>query len=311
MVNLEHKLTVDDLIVEYMICKVEMGYEPSFTTVEFISFLYFFESKMEVEDVLYNNDELFQRFFERKSKNDWSIPHMEMAYSVNGRDYLIKANYKLSCFDRSIINTYFMDKRKVEKIRDIIGKWLSDYYKREIDESIEINDNDLLIGKYIAAEIISNIWDSYINEQIKYNTWPSQCKDINKYLFKIDLAKIIGVKSIKNKLVELYDVLSKRIAILYHQDKNLKITSYTNSYLSRANYELLIKGYEKVMGIAFGNYKKSLNIDVSNLTFKESHEMDGVYAWDEDSDVKTTTTEIGNDNVKKLVRNLDKNIKNK
>lgn len=31
MVNLEHKLTVDDLIVEYMMYKVKNGYEPSFT----------------------------------------------------------------------------------------------------------------------------------------------------------------------------------------------------------------------------------------------------------------------------------------
>ena len=40
MVNIEHKLTVDDLIVEYMAYKVRNGYEPSFLTSEFISFLY-------------------------------------------------------------------------------------------------------------------------------------------------------------------------------------------------------------------------------------------------------------------------------
>lgn len=30
MVNLEHSLTVDDLIVEYMMYKVKKGYEPKF-----------------------------------------------------------------------------------------------------------------------------------------------------------------------------------------------------------------------------------------------------------------------------------------
>ena len=73
MVNLEHKLTVDDLIVEYMMYKVKNGYEPSFLTTEFINFLYFFESKMLVEDSLYENEKLFQRFFERKAESDWSI----------------------------------------------------------------------------------------------------------------------------------------------------------------------------------------------------------------------------------------------
>lgn len=322
MVNLEHKLTVDDLIVEYMICKIETGYKPEFLTSEFISFLYFFESKMKVQDSLYNNNELFQRFFERKSDWAWSKtinystmekefnPHMEMVYSEKDNDYLIKPNYKLSCFDRSIINTYFMNKNEVKKIRDIIGEWLSNYPKREIDESVELNDDEIMMGKYTASEIISNIWDSYINQEIKHQTWPKQCKDINKYLFKLDLAEIIGVKSIKNKLVELYKVLSKRIAVLYHEDKNLQISSYSNVYLSKANFDLLIKGYENMISTAFGDYKKSLNIDLSKLTFKESHELDGVYAWDEDPDVKTTETKIGNENVKKLVRNLDENIEN-
>lgn len=326
MVNLEHELTVDDLIVEYMMYKVRNGYEPSFLTSEFISFLYFFESKMPVEDSLYENYKLFQRFFERKSERDWSrtvswstdeeeiVPHMEMVYSDKDNDYLIKANYKLSDYDRSVINTYFMDngmgkyedfKGQTFKIRSIIKKWLTDYPKRRINESAEIENQNLLIGKYIAAEIITNIWNSHIDKQIQNHTWPIQCKDINKYLFETDLAEIIGTKSVKNDLIELYSVLSKRVAILYQQDKSLKISSYPNGYLAHANYKLLVQGYENIISIAFGKYNKSLKIDLSTLTFEESHEIDGVYNWYEDPDIKTTTTSVGNKNVKKLVRSLD------
>jgi len=141
MVNLEHKLTVDDLIVEYMMYKVKNGYEPSFLTSEFISFLYFFESKMPVVDSIYENDKLFIRFFERKAESDWSqtvswitkkkeiVPHMDMVYSEKDNDYLIRANYKLSDFDRSVINTYFMPggqwgEGKTKEIRNIIGEYL-------------------------------------------------------------------------------------------------------------------------------------------------------------------------------------------
>ena len=326
MVNLEHKLTVDDLIVEYMMYKVKNGYEPSFLTSEFINFLYFFESKMLVEDSLYENEKLFQRFFERKVERDWSItidwktdkkqviPHMDMVYSDKDNDYLIKANYKLSDFDRSVINTYFMDnglgkyddfEGQTFKIRKIIGEWLADYPKRKIDETIEIEEQNLLVGKYIAVEIITNIWNSHIDEQIKNHTWPKQCKDMNKYLFEMDLAEIIGTKSIKKDLIELYSVLSKRIAILYQQDKKLKISSFSKEYLAHSNYKLLVQGYENIISIAFGKYNKSLEVDLSTLTFKESHEIDGVYNWDEDPDIKTTITSVGNENVKKLVRNLD------
>lgn len=323
MVNLEHKLTVDDLIVEYMMYKVKNGYEPSFLTSEFISFLYFFESKMPVVDSIYENDKLFARFFERKAESDWSrtvswitkekkiIPHMDMVYSEKDNDYLIRANYKLSDFDRSVINTYFMPggqfgEGKTKEIRNIIGEYLSNQQKRQLDESVEIDNNDLIIGQYVSAEIVVNICESYIKKMIENHRWPRQCSDINKYLFQTDLAEIIGVKSIKNDLIELFNEFSKRIAILYHQDKNLRISTHTNVYLARANYDLLIQGYEKIMDTTFGQHNKSFNVDLSNSTFTESHELDGIYNWDEDPDVSVTTNKIGNDNVKKLVRNLKK-----
>ena len=332
MVNLEHKLTVDDLIVEYMMYKVKKGYEPSFFTSEFINFLHFFEGKMIVEDSLYEGEKLFQRFFERKLASDWptnsdllsnkkkEIPHMDMVYIDNAKDHLIKANYKLSDFDRSVINTYFMDngmgkyddfKGQTFKIRSIIGEWLTNYPKRVIDESIEIEEQNLIIGKYIAAEIIINIWNSHIDKQIQNHTWPRQCKDINKYLLEMDLAEIIDTKSIRKDLMELYSVISKRIAVLYQQDKELKISSCTNGYLAHSNYELLIQGYEDIISIAFGEYKKSLEIDLSTLTFKESHEIYGVYNYDEDPDVKTSTLTIENEKVKELVKILDNHNLNK
>lgn len=323
MVNLEHKLTVDDLIVEYMMYKVKNGYEPSFLTSEFISFLYFFESKMLVVDSIYENDKLFARFFERKAESDWSrtvswitkekeiVPHMDMVYSEKDNDYLIRANYKLSDFDRSVINTYFMPggqwgEGKTKEIRNIIGEYLSNQQKRQLDESVSIDNNDLIVGQYVSAEIVVNIWENYIKKLIENHKWPRQCSDINKYLFETDLVETIGVESIKNDLIELFNEFSKKIAILYHQDKNLRISTHTNVYLARANYDLLIQGYEKIMGTTFGQYNKSFDVDLSNSTFTESHELDGIYNWDEDPDVSVTTNKIGNDNVKKLVRNLKK-----
>lgn len=317
MVNLEHKLTVDDLIVEYMMYKVKNGYEPSFLTSEFINFLSFFESKMQVEDSLHEGDKLFKRFFKRKAKSDWSenTPHMDMIYSEQDQDYLIKANYRLSNFDKSVITTYFMDngmgrydnyKGKTFKIRSVIGEYLSTYPKRKIDENVEIDENDLAIGKDVAALLISDIWNSYIKEKTENHEWPKQCDDIIEYLFEMDLAEIIGVESMKYSFIQLYSAISKRIAILYHQDRNLQISSFGGSYLAMANYKLLIEGYENLFSIAFGKYNKSLNINLSTLTFRESHELGGVYYWDDDPDIKTTTTSIDDKNVKNLVRSLDK-----
>ena len=316
MVNLEHKLTVDDLIVEYMMYKTNNGYEPSFSTSEFINFLYFFESKMKVEDALYENEKLFKRFFERKNESDWSNEsHMNMIEDEISNDYIIQANYRLGDYDRSVINTYFMDggmgeytdfKGQVFEIRKIIEEYLADVSKSKIDNIIDIDENDLLMGKYVAAQIIQNIWESHIDKLIENQEWPRQCKDINKYLLETDLSTIINLKSIKKELLELYNAISKRIAIMYHQDRNLQISSFGGSYLAMANYKLLIEGYENLFSIAFGKYNKSLNINLSTLTFRESHELGGVYYWDDDPDIKTTTTSIDDKNVKNLVRSLDK-----
>ena len=169
---------------------------------------------------------------------------MDMIYSSEDTSYLIKANYRLSDADKSIINTYFMDngmsrfehfKGETFKIRSIIGEWLSDYPKRTIDENIEVDSFFLIMGKYLTAEIISIIWKSYIEENIKQNRWPGQCRDIDKYLLEIDLAEIIELKSIKKELLDMYETVSKRIAILFKEDNKLKISSSKGSYLAHSN----------------------------------------------------------------------------
>lgn len=306
MINIEHKLTVDDLIVEYMIYKTDHGYEPSFSTSEFIHFLHFFESRMEVEDLLYEKEELFNRFFERKNRIDWyHEPHMDRIKDKTNHDSMIQANYKLSYYDRSVINTYFMEKGQTFKLKKLIEEYLANIPKRSIDDTIDVEENDLLIGKYIAAQIIQMIWESHIDKLIEHQKWPSQCKDINKYLLETDVSTVIHLKSIKKELLELYHVISKRIAVMYHQDRNLQISSAQGDYLANSNYKLFIQGYEELFRIAFDKYNKSLNIDLSTFTLRESHTSDGVYDWDDETDVETTTTLINDNKVKKLAGSLD------
>lgn len=79
---------------------------------------------------------------------------MDMEYRIENIDYLISANYRLSNYDKSLLNTYFMEngmgkfdyfKGKTREIRIIIDEFLKDKPKRKIDEFIEADDNDLKI----------------------------------------------------------------------------------------------------------------------------------------------------------------------
>ena len=51
-------------------------------------------------------------------------------------------------------------------------------------------------------------------------------------------------------------------------------------------------GYEDIINMSYGDYKRSL-------------EIDRIYYWDENPEVKTTITPIENEEVKKMVKSFD------
>ena len=171
--------------------------------------------------------------------------------------FIIKANYLLNSQD---YEQYF-HKNDLEKIKIIIRNYLKNQPKRNIDD-INVNQEELQIGKDVAITIINDIWLDYINELIKFYKWPRQCKDINKYLIINDLAPLIDLKSIKKELLSIYSNLAKKIAVMYKQDKKLKITSNFTQYLAKANFDLISKDYEEIFNSTYDIFKKQLDIDL-------------------------------------------------
>lgn len=320
------RLTVDELINEFMIYRVRENYEPKFTVTEFMKFLDLLKTKLEIGDIPDTGLELFKRYFERRDEQDkyssyigyidytrknplrgkkeW--PKITMEFSKEDNDYVIKAGNHLCIHEGSY--SMHWDKKPVESIKVIMDEFLADKPKRTIDESIPVSEEKLQIGKYIAAKMIKEIWLSDIDREVEWKRWPHQCTDINKYLFEMDLAPIIGLKSIKEDLLELYKSLSKRIAVLYSQDNNLKIETGDNTVLCNQNYRLLIQGYEKLVGYAYGSCRRSLEIDFSEFEIKESYEYGSSY-YDEDSDVAFDNTKLGNEKLLQIVMALDKENK--
>ena len=69
------------------------------------------------------------------------------------------------------------------------------------------------------------------------------------------------------KFMEFY-ILLRIVAILYQQDSNLKISS-SNRYLTYTNCKLLIQGYENIINMSYGDYRRLLEIDLSTLKLKK------------------------------------------
>jgi len=311
-------VNIDDLILEYMITKVKNGFEPQFTVKEFTDFLVFFERQMPIKGVISDKEENLRKFLSKKYSTDWSrirnpktkkeimYPHMTMTYENELQEFVVNANYKLGDFDLNIINSHYKDDNKAFKIRKIISVWLNQYPQRTIDENIELDEYETEIGKNLAAKIILNIWDQYVDELIMEHKWPKQCKDINKYLFETDLAVIIGVNPIKRDLIEIYNVFSKRISVMYHNDINLKISSKTDGYLARANYELLIRGYEKIINSYFEHKEKTLDIDLTSFTYLVIQNKDEKPVWGENMNFSVSTKEPQSDIVEKVLEYMKK-----
>lgn len=297
------EIDFDSLIVNYMIYKAENGYDISLTYNEFMDFLKFSRVSLAVVDYESDTLSMFSNFIENKSINAWSgyesknfHPHMDIIYDSSLKDHVLKANYRFSHYDTSVIDTYRWGDRKIKTLNDIISSYLSDKPKRKLVDNYLITDYEKDMAKRASGLIFSSIWNNYINKEIELGVWPSQCRDIDKYLFETDLASIIGTISIDDELLELYQVFSKRMAIMYHDDNNLKISSYENKYLAYSNYNLLCEGYHDLMNI--GPYGKNLSIDFSDLSFTEEYYRK--------HDVRKD--ELDSDKAKKLVKNIESKI---
>ncbi len=247
------ELTADDLIVEYMLYKVLNGYEPMYTLTEFMDFLNYFRKRMKVVDVLDDKYQLFYRFFERKGVDDWyhiidfktktgQVKNHIDFYQNENEGYL-KANYLLSKYDALVINSSIIGKERKNRILSIIKKYLENEPKREINYNIKYTEDELLIGKYITAELLDRYWQGYI-EKSEYRRFLVPYSDI-KHLFDKATSYRLGVNNLRLQLFDFYDVMSERLTLMYKQDKNLRISKTSRSYLANANYNLFTKGYEK------------------------------------------------------------------
>ncbi len=311
MVNEEFRLTVDDLIVQYIVEKTKQGYEPKVTEEEFMSFLNYFTQKKEVDDILWDYNKLINRFLERKSKLDWyGEPHVEFT-----KDNILKPNYKLSIYDESVINPYFMSKQAREEIINNITTYLTQQEKRTL-VSIHLEDNQIPEQcKAGSALFITELWDSYTTIEKESYRWPVQCNDIIKYLIEEDLSNKIELESIREKLFRFYNVFAQKSAMLLNQESESMLAKESNAFLAHSNYQLIRKelqkeGLEKLLIEYFANKFIRINYQKQEIviTSRYCSVTNDLNMWEHySSHIKTTS--LNNNQVKKLVKAIEKESK--
>lgn len=295
MVNQEHKLTVDDLIIVYLIEKTKQGYIPEVTEEEFMDFLKYFISKKEIQDMLWDYNQLINRLIERKNKEDWfDDPHIEFT-----QDGILKPNYKLSLYDESVINPYFMSKRRKQEIKDYVTEYLKKFPKRTLTISDEKNIVPKEECKLSSALLMEYLWKYYIDKKTEERKYPKQCNDIIKYLIEEELAPKIELESVREKYLNFYLDFARKVSCLLDRDPNLKIDNYWSHFLAYSNYQIITNdSQENILRSFCEEYGNNFQIDFSTLTMYVDN-LDRLRYYFSDGENKNFQT---NTHAKKLVK---------
>lgn len=275
--------------------KTKQGYIPEVTEEEFMDFLKYFTQKKEVQDILWDYNQLINRLIERKNKEDWqNKPHLE--FTQNG---ILKPNYSFSYYDESISNNYFMDFKEKKEICAFIKYYLLSQPKRVLNSENILENNMLEDCKRSSALLVESLWQSKIRTLIKNGKWPSQCTDIYQYLLEDDLAERIELSPLKQKMLHIYDTISKRTSILFNNDPNLKVGNMEQVYLTQANYDLVTKGLYLDVKILIDYSKKQITFSGFHYKVKED--------WGKSQNLPSKGSfQNCQENAKKLVKTLDK-----
>lgn len=263
------KLSVDNLILKYMIEKVRLGYEPSYTIDEFMLFLNYFRQHRHVYDVIDDGDKLFDRFFERKSNNWFDFDYYGnrcLPHIVRSDNGILIATYNLNHHD----DIDFLGTKEKKNVEAVIESFLKQFSKRSIDMGILVSDDNKFYGQAVASLLVNSIWNSYCKIKADVGSWPSQCFDINKYLLDVDLASIINLPSIREDILTFYEVVSERIAVMIENDSKLLLSTINvnSEYLANANYRCVVDGYNELLEWCnrVYNFKVDLDRDIFKAT---------------------------------------------
>ncbi len=102
------------------------------------------------------------------------------------------------------------------------------------------SDNNFELAKKIGAYFINDLIVRYINKKSKEGFWPSQCKNIDEYIFKRNIAAMIDEPGTKENLTNAYyhaiRVITKMLEINNYSNGKLVFSNDRKRLLAHANF---------------------------------------------------------------------------
>lgn len=293
--NIENdiKLTINDLLIGYMITKIELGYEPMYTMDEFEVFFELVSGRLNIEGKLDDRKVVLDNFYNQMYEYYWIYmdgeKRIETPHINRIGDDLLVANNRLGRHDIYTTNICKIKKKERDRLKKYMKYFLYGQKKRKINTEITPTDKNIELAKETIIKLIYIIIKNYYTNLM------------DERLFNIDASAICGFavedelpfEIIERDLIDFYVTGVKRIACLLEQNPELVISNDENFCIPYANYKFIMKYYGNFVCLSRDSI---FTIDTKNeeIVFNNSCEP---------------IAQLYMNDVKKLVRTIDTKYK--
>lgn len=250
MLYVSKRINIEDLIIVYLSSKLKKRYYPYFGKQELSNFLTYFSSRKSIYGLNMNYEYLIKRTIDKHTKRTMDRkPHIELdTYNM------LKPTYEFSNYDVKATEINNLSDNEKDEIEKLIDDFLIPYPKRKIIIPNTIEKENIDRSCIFSALVVEFIWNCYTEKYINRGLWPKQCRDIDKYLIKNDVASLLEIPSIREDIILFYNSFARRLSGLIQREENLKVASNSKKLLAYSNYLCLIKGYERLFENTAGKY---------------------------------------------------------
>lgn len=220
---MKKKINAKDLVIEYIAFKARFGWEPVVTDGEIKELITFFKSTYEIDGA-----------FGNISKEEIVIPNI-----IKKDNKILMANNDLCKDNLESLTTSSWLMKDRDKMHYMMIMFSAKNPRKQLND-INLEDDELLLGQYVSANMLLTINGLGNNE-------------LNKYSYSLPYIN------------RIYNKLATRIAMLNKTEDDLKITNNSNIFIPHYNYELIMRDLDR---IKISLEDQTFFIDVNSKTIK-------------------------------------------
>jgi hypothetical protein len=128
-------------------------------------------------------------------------------------------------------------------------------YDAQTFDLSSITEEQLKKSKQIAAYIVNDLVERYLDDQIECKCWPDQCRDISEFIFDKDLGSIINVKGTRSNFLGLYKNAVCVIANLCKTHETFEISNNEDNCLAYNNFLKIVGPFPFIRDYIYSSYE--------------------------------------------------------